>query len=641
MNKFGYYKLFTVSPKMKIARPLHNVTEHITAIDKITSQYKKNSVILFPEMSISAYTCEDLFLNEQVLGDTLTAISELTEHSKKHSSIVVVGAPLESSGRLFNTAVVLFQGKVLAVIPKTYIVNYGEFYEARQFTSGAGVDEVITLANQEVRLNASQIIKAGELKIAIEICEDSWAASNAAMPLTIPNNHPETKEAAAHLILNLSASNDLIGKNEYRKDLIKSISARLNCGYLYVSAGMFESTRDLIYGGSSFYCEGGSILCEGTRFSLDTEIMECEIDIQKINFDRRRNKTYANCTSSIKINTVLATKEFDQTLDLTRVYDAHPFTPKDETKMKERVEEVLELQSSGLVRRLLSLPPGQQKMVLGLSGGSDSTLVLLVCKKAVEKLNKYGYSNFTMKDIHAISMPGFGSSERTKKQARDLATEIGCSFQEISIVKTTQSHLDDLNHTKVDVVYENGQSRGRAVLLFGMANKVGGIVVGSSDLSESFSNNTSYGGDHLASYNVNATVPKCLVKYIIKHYPAEPGLRTVLDAILDTLVSPELLPLDKDGNIKQSSEDTVGPYEIHDLVMALVLRSGMNQDKIEFIANRCFKNTYTPEVLKKWINESFRRFKVGQFKRTVSMPGVKIGSISLNSRETRLPDDWD
>lgn len=617
---FGYYKLFTVSPKLTIGKPLVNVKEHQKALSEIQSKSEDNAIVLFPELSLSAYTCEDLFLSQGLLNETKEALKWLLIESVKYPFIITVGAPLEFNGRLYNCAVLFREGKILGIVPKTHIVNYGEFYEYRWFTSGGDLNLTTTFLDQEVKVTPHQVFKAGDLTFGIEICEDLWAPSNPGTNLALNG---------AQLILNLSASNELVGKFEYRKELIKNTSSRLNCGYLYVSAGMWESSRDLIYGGYAVYCENGTIIKESNRFNLETEILETEIDAQKIDFERRRNKSFGY--SKFCPVSAVNCGDFKQTLNLTREYPKHPFVPVGTEKLSERVQEVLELQAMGLARRLLSIP--QPNAVLGLSGGSDSTLAILVCVKAMEKLK------LPMTNIHAISMPGFGTSERTKGQAKKLAQALGVTFKEIDIKKTTQSHLDDIDHQAIDFVYENAQARERTQILFDYANKINGIVVGTGSLSEIWTSNMTFGADHLSSYNVNGSIPKTLTKFLIKYYPCAGKTREVLDEVLATKISPELLPLDNQGNIQQASEEMVGPYELHDFFMYFFLRSGFSEEKLGYLANRSFKDRYTEEEIQKWLKESFRRFKQGQFKRTCSPPGIKVGSVTLSIRESRFADD--
>lgn len=617
---FGYYKLFAVSPKLTIGKPLLNIKEHEKALSEIKKKNDQPAIVLFPELSISAYTCEDLFLSQQLLDETKASLKWFLMESVKYPFVITVGAPLEFNGRLYNCAVVISQGKILGIVPKTHIVNYGEFYEYRWFTSGENLNIDVNFLDQQVKVSPNQVFNCGDLSFGIEICEDLWAPISPSCNLAL---------AGAKLILNLSASNELVAKAEYRKELIKNVSSRLNCGYLYVSAGMWESSRDLIFGGHIIYCENGSVIKESPRFNLETSILETEVDVQKIDFERRRNKTFGH--SKNKEVTYVEIPKIVQTMAVTRTYPKHPFVPVGTEKLEDRVKEVLDLQAMGLARRLLSVP--SPVAVLGLSGGSDSTLALLVCVKAMEKLN------LPMTNIHAISMPGFGTSERTKGQAKKLAEALGVTFKEIDIKKTTQSHLNDIQHTTVDFVYENAQARERTQILFDYANKVNGIVIGTGSLSEIWANNMTYGADHLSSYNVNGSIPKTLTKFLIKYYPATGKMREVLDQVLATKISPELLPLDAQGNIQQASEEMVGPYELHDFFMYYFLRSGFSEAKLEFLASRSFSDVYTPAEVTKWLKESFRRFKIGQFKRTCSPPGIKVGSVTLNIREQRFPDD--
>ena len=617
MKPFGYYKIFAVSPKLYIGHVQKNVEEHIKVIESLSG---KSGIILFPELSLTGYTCEDLFHTESLINKTKDGLAQLVNYSKNIDSIVIVGLPFEDRGRLYNTACVIQKGKILALVPKSFLPNYKEFYEKRWFTEGREVTGSVEVLGQNVPFTAHQIIKTNTLTFGIEICEDLWAPEAPSTKLAL---------AGAQLILNLSASNELVGKNNYRKDLIKMTSAKLNCGYLYASSGPWESSKDLVFGGHCVYAEDGSIVSETKRLQFDTQVLEIEIDTNKINFERRKNTTFG--ASSLPKYSCVEALPLNQTQDIKRNINPNPFVPQGKVELEERVQEILEIQSTGLARRMLAIP--NSKLVLGLSGGLDSTLALLVCLKACEKLGS-GPDR-----IHCVSMPGFGSSERTKNQARDLAEAFKVSFKEIDITLATTQHLKDIDHTSIDFVYENAQARERTQILFDYANKVGGFVVSTGDLSEYFCGWATFNGDSMGNYGVNASVPKTLVKFLIKYYPTSEENKAILQRVYETPISPELLPLDNKGNIQQSTEDILGPYELIDFYIFHYLRNGFAQDKIVFLAKKAFNGKYEEEFIKKVFDGTYKRFRVNQFKRTTIPPGVKLG-ISISSRgDLRMPDE--
>ncbi len=621
MSKFGYYKLFAVTPKLFLGNVEKNVTEHLRLIKEIQDQGKKG-IIVFPELSLTGYTCEDLFHTQSLLDATKKGLKRLIEETKKIDSIIIVGLPFENHGRLYNTACVIHKGKAVSLHPKTHLPNYKEFYEKRYFICGEGVDEIVDINGVKVPFKTKQILKTGELSFGIEICEDLWAPVNVGTSLAL---------AGAELIINISASNELVGKNNYRKDLIKITSARLNCGYLYVSSGPLESSKDIVFGGHKVYSEDGSILSESDRFSFESNILETEVDVQKINFERTKNTTFGN-TKKEEVSTVIL-EPLSQTLDIKRSISPFPFVPQDVKELEVRVREIIEIQATGLARRLLAI--GQNtKIVLGLSGGLDSTLALLVGIRACEKLN------LPPTTICTISMPGFGTSERTRNQAKDLAQAFGTTFLEIDITKATTQHLVDINHNLVDFVYENAQARERTQCLFDMANKVGGFVLGTGNLSEYATGWTTFSGDALSNYGVNAGVPKTLVKFLVKNYPATDDQRQILDRIFNTPISPELLPLDAQGNIQQSTEKTIGSYDLIDFYIFYFLRNGFNQNKIQFLEEKAFQGTYTSEEMETVFKRTYKRFRINQFKRTTLPPGPKVGSVSISPRgDWRCPDE--
>lgn len=626
-NKYGYYKLFAVSPRVHLANCSKNLEEHISALDKIKKSNNNGScVVLFPELSLTGYSCEDLFFTKALISNAESSLLKLADATKNSNQFIVVGLPYSHKNKVYNCAATIFKGKIVSVHSKIFLPNYKEFFEKRHFSSGKDIGrEIVKIGKNEVLFSNEQIIALGDLKIGIEICEDLWAPEN-----------PGTKLAlnGANLLLNLSASNELIGKNSYRRDLVKMTSARLNCGYLYVSCNSSESTKETVFSGSSFYAEDGSILAEGKKLQFSTEILETEIDTQRIQSERVKNTTF-EIQNNYKITSL--SNKFEETVDIKRDISATPFVPENSFDLENRVKEVLEIQSTGLARRLMSIS-NNCGIVLGLSGGLDSTLSLLV---AVEALKKLKYSDNSR--IHCVSMPGFGTSERTKNQARALAKSFNVSFEEIDITEECSLHLKKINHEKIDFVYENVQARIRTAILFNLANKLGSIVQGTSSGSELYQGYATFSGDHTSSYAPSNSLGKTLVRFMIKHYPTEDSsIKEVLEKVYNTPISPELLPLDKQGEIAQKTESIIGPYELVDFHMYYFLKFGFSNEKIVFLAKKAFKGKYSEEHLKESFNTIYSRFRKNAFKRTVSMSGLKVASISLSSRtDLRIPDEYE
>lgn len=619
---YGYHKIIAVSPRLSLGNVQRNVDEHVRVLKEVSS--KEPSVVLFPELSLTGYTCEDLFHTQSLLNSVNKGIIDLAERTKDLNMLIVIGLPYQHRGKLYNASATIYKGQIKTLHSKIFLPNYKEFYENRWFSEGEIEPDTVMIGSHQVLFSNKQILKLGKLVIGIEICEDLFAVNNPSSNLAL---------AGANLILNLSASNELVGKGQYRRDLLKITSAKLNCGYLYASSGPFESTKDLAFSGYLGYCEDGSILSEDSNMSFDTKILETEIDVEKIGFERRKNTTFGkNRSENYTITTI--DDNCPETVDIKRKVAQNPFVPQGDKELEDRIQEILEIQSVGLARRLLSISP-DTKMVLGLSGGLDSTLALLVAIEACKKLN------ISTDKIHTISMPGFGTSERTKNQARDLAKSFNTTFREIDITKVVSQHLTDIDHSKIDTVYENAQARERTQILFDYANKVGAFVINTSCLSEAFLGWSTFGADQLGNYGVNISVPKSLVRFMIQHYPATNIQREVLKRVYETPVSPELLPLDSKKQISQKTEDLLGPYELIDFYIYYYLRNGFSNKKILFLANSAYKDKYESEYIEEVFKNSYKRFRVNQFKRTTIPPGVKIG-VSISSRgDLRIPDEYE
>ncbi|MFU8817316.1 MAG: NAD(+) synthase [Pseudomonadales bacterium] len=620
----GFVRVAAVAPELILAEPLANaerIADHLRALAR-----DDVSLALFPELSLTGYTCEDLFFSADLHRHTRQALMTLAAAAK--GMVCVVGAPWASAdGRLLNCAVVLAEGTVKGMVPKTAQPNYGEFYEQRWFSSGEGVNEAWNDPDLgSFRIGREQLFRMGDLEVGIEICEDLW------MP------HPPSIShclAGANLILNLSASNELIGKAEYRRDLVHMASARGICGYLYASSGPMESTKDVVFGGHLLACENGHALGESERFAFDAQTLITELDLGRLHHDRLQNSTFARAPRTLSYHRVTVLPEPLQLHNLHRRVDPHPFVPSDEAQFEARASEILRIQSTGLARRMLAAR--SEALVLGLSGGLDSTVALLVCLEALAKLGR------PTEQLHALTLPGPGTSEHTRDSAHQLADSAAVSLREIPIGPAVTLHLQDLDHSdRGDVVFENAQARERTQILFNYANKVGGIVVGTGDLSELALGWCTYNADHMASYNVNASVPKTMMKYLLRWYGAHRAsaeLAEVLERVLDTPISPELLTADEDG-VSQRTEDIIGPYELHDFFLFHYVRNGAGAAKIYHLACLAFADRYPPEVIRDWLGTFFRRFFSQQFKRSTLPPGPKVGTVSLSPRgDWRMPDE--
>lgn len=626
---YGFVKVASAIPSVKVADCRYNILQIESLIAQ--AEGKGIEVICFPELSITAYTCGDLFSQQMLLDEAEMALISLLDFTRSLNVISIVGFPLPYRGTLLNCAAVIQKGKILGLVPKTYLPNYKEFYEQRWFTSGTVFPETsVKICGQQVPLGNNLIFQLPHFNFAVEICEDVWA------PI------PPSSTAAlrgAEIIFNLSADNEGIGKHQYLKSLLAQQSARCLSGYVFSGCGFGESTQDVVFAGKAFIYENGSLLCEAERFSLKEQLITTEIDIERLRMERQVNTTFAACMAQQDLKQVryidtelIVPKEFK----LSRSFDPAPFVPKGDA-LNERCEEIFAIQTQGLAKRIVHTHA--QNVVVGISGGLDSTLALLVCVKTFDLL---GLSH---KNIIGITMPGFGTTGRTYNNALNLMKELGITIREISIKDACLQHFKDLDIDPNihDVTYENSQARERTQILMDAANQSNGLVIGTGDLSELALGWATYNGDHMSMYGVNASIPKTLVRHLV-HWVAlqemDDTCRATLLDIIDTPISPELIPADENGEIQQKTEDLVGPYELHDFFLYYTLRFGFRPAKIYMIAQEAFKGCYTDDVIKKWLNTFFRRFFAQQFKRSCLPDGPKVGSCSLSPRgDWRMPSD--
>ena len=628
MKELGFIRVGAIVNKLVLANPLKNAEVIINEIKKANTLGA--SIVTTPELSLTGYTCGDLFLQEQLLNDSIKALKKVLNETKDIDIISILGMPLRHDNQLFNCAVVITKGKILGVIPKTYIPNYQEFYEARWFSSSKElITEEIEILGQLVPITTNILFQDKSLKeatFAVEICEDLWTVNP-------PSNSHALKGTT--MIFNLSSSNELIGKQEYRKSLVSSQSARTISAYIYASSGVMESTSDILFGGASMIYENGSILAENKRFELESNIITADIDVLKLANDRIKNRSFMK-NSNLEEYKIIKLDIKDNIKELNREYKEYPFVPSNELERNKRCEEIIEIQSTALARRLIQV--GNPKCVIGMSGGLDSTLAFLVIVKAYEKLKR------NPKDIIGITMPGFGTTDRTYQNSMDLVKEYGATLKEISIKDAALLHMKDIGLPETDrsITYENIQARERTQILMDVANMGNGLVIGTGDLSELALGWCTYNGDHMSMYAVNTSIPKTLVRYLVAWVKdtTDGKKKEVLQDILDTPISPELLPPDEAGNILQKTESSIGPYVLHDFYLYHFLRYGATPKKIYTLAKHTFKNGFSNEEIKKWLKVFIRRFFTQQFKRNCIPDGVKVGSISLSPRgDLRMPSD--
>ncbi len=625
--KDGYVRVEVVTPDIKVADCIFNTEQICSRIDKAYDA--QVSVIVFPEMCITGYTCNDLFLQDTLLSDAQKSLATITEYTKGKNMLTVVGLPFEYCNKLYNVAAVIKDGVILGLVPKKYIPNYNEFYERRQFTEGFDKAVKVCVAGQQTYMGSRILFRCSDfekLVVGVEICEDLWT------PLPPSVSHAMN---GATLIVNPSASNETVGKEDYRRSLVTGQSARLVCAYAYASSGDGESTQDIVFGGHDIIAENGTLLAETSLFTNNSVIND--IDFDRINSERRRMSTFTSATDNDEYTVVDFSLAGTEYTSLVRFIDPHPFVPENEATRNKRCEAILSIQAMGLKKRLAHI--GCKNVVIGISGGLDSTLALLVAVRA------YGLLGLDMSGIHAVTMPGFGTTDRTYDNAVKMIKSLGCTFHEISIRESVTRHFEDIGHdiNVHDVTYENGQARERTQILMDIANKVNGIVIGTGDMSELALGWATYNGDHMSMYGVNASVPKTLVRHLVRYYAevlADSTLAKVLYDVLDTPVSPELLPPDENGQIEQKTEDLVGPYELHDFFMYYILRFGIHPSKLYRIACAAFRPDYSEETILKWLKTFYRRFFAQHFKRSCLPDGPKVGTVAVSPRgDLRMPSD--
>ena len=626
----GFITVAAAIPQVKVADCIFNTQQIESMIAQ--AEGKGVEVIVFPELCITGYTCQDLFRQRALLEQTETAVMMLLDFTRKLDVITIVGLPVIVGDLLLNCAAVIQKGDLLALIPKTYLPNYSEFYEKRWFASSQDLHPTeIRFAGTRITVTREpQLIRTCDGAIlGIEICEDVWAPAPPSNRLAL---------AGADLIFNLSASDELIGKHAYLKSVLAQQSARTITGYIYSSSGFGESTQDVVYGGNALIYENGKLVASAERFSMKPQLIISQIDIERLRTERRTNSTYVNAQRGNVASILDAHSITPRDFVMLREIDPHPFIPKSKD-MKASCDEVLNIQVSGLAKRMLHT--NSKNVVIGISGGLDSTLALLVCVKTFDKLG------LSRKGIIGVTMPGFGTTDRTYHNAIALMESLGVTIKEINIAKSVMQHFEDIGHDpKVhDVTYENAQARERTQILMDLTNKIGGFVVGTGDLSELALGWATYNGDHMSMYGVNASVPKTLIQYLVRYVAEEmegddkKGAEVLLD-VLDTPISPELTPADEKGNIKQKTEDLVGPYELHDFFLYYFLRFGFSPRKIFLLAQHAFEGKYDDETIKKWLTTFIRRFFSQQFKRSCLPDGPKVGSVSLSPRgDWRMPSD--
>ena len=625
--KDGYVRVEVVTPDIKVADCIFNTEQICSRIDKAYDA--QVSVIVFPEMCITGYTCNDLFLQDTLLSDAQKSLATITEYTKGKNMLTVVGLPFEYCNKLYNVAAVIKDGVILGLVPKKYIPNYNEFYERRQFTEGFDKAVKVCVAGQQTYMGSRILFRCSDfekLVVGVEICEDLWT------PLPPSVSHAMN---GATLIVNPSASNETVGKEDYRRSLVTGQSARLVCAYAYASSGDGESTQDIVFGGHDIIAENGTLLAETSLFANNSVIND--IDFDRINSERRRMSTFTSATDNDEYTVVDFSLAGTEYTSLVRFIDPHPFVPENEATRNKRCEAILSIQAMGLKKRLAHI--GCKNVVIGISGGLGSTLALLVAVRA------YGLLGLDMSGIHAVTMPGFGTTDRTYDNAVKMIKSLGCTFHEISIRESVTRHFEDIGHdiNVHDVTYENGQARERTQILMDIANKVNGIVIGTGDMSELALGWATYNGDHMSMYGVNASVPKTLVRHLVRYYAevlADSTLAKVLYDVLDTPVSPELLPPDENGQIEQKTEDLVGPYELHDFFMYYILRFGIHPAKLYRIACAAFRPDYSEETILKWLKTFYRRFFAQHFKRSCLPDGPKVGTVAVSPRgDLRMPSD--
>lgn len=622
---FGFVRVAAAVPQLHLADCNYNAEQIMLQIDEAKEEGVE--VVCFPELSLTGYTCADLFFMQQLQKSAVSALRRVCEYTMGKDMVVIVGAPLQSDNNLYNCAIVLYEGRVLGVVPKINLPNTGEFYEKRWFTSGRSTLPEIELWNGVVPFGRDLLFITPKFSFGIELCEDLWSPLPPSTQLAIQG---------AELIFNLSSSNCLTGKNAFRRQMIKQQAARVHCGYIYTSSGMGESTTDVVFSGSTYIVENGNLLEAGERFQMQSSMAIQEIDIERLRTDRQRNTNFTKDKTGAYRKIYFSMESKEQIAPIHRRFEKYPFLPTKDSSI-EYCEDVLSIQTTALARRWMHTHA--QSVVIGISGGLDSTLALLVCVLTADKL---GYSR---KQVIGVTMPGFGTSDRTYQNAVQLMDELGISVHEISIREAVLQHFADIDHNpqNKDIVYENSQARERTQILMDLANKYNGMVIGTGDMSELALGWATYNGDQMSMYGVNAGIPKTLVKYIVQ-YEADTyysdRVREILYDIVNTPVSPELLPTTEDGDIAQKTEEKVGPYTLHDFYLYYFLRYGFSREKIQYMAEITFEDEYSADEIDYWLGVFMHRFFTQQYKRSCMPDGPKVVSVSLSPRgDWRMPSD--
>ena len=625
MNNYGFLRTAASSLKLKVADISFNTSAIKEAVDSPASNDVR--LLVTPELSITGYTCADLFFTNVIIRQSERAVAELKDYIKDKNIVLVVGAPIPFFNKVYNCAVVIDKDGVKGIVPKKHLANYNEFYEKRWFASGFDFvsAQPIAYAGDETKIG-DMIFDLGDgAVLGIELCEDLWVPNPPSSSLVL---------SGANVIANLSASDEYVSKAQYRRDLISNQSARCVCAYIYSASSVYESSTDLVFSGATFVCENGAVLSEGERFLRENVLTVADVDIQKLNTQRRNNMSFENKNDEValvKLN--VDNKNNDISF---RYIDPSPFVPSSESERALRCREIFAIQASGLAKRIEHV--GSSGVVVGISGGLDSTLALLVSVEAMKLLGKKN------SDILGVTMPGFGTTDRTYQNAIDLMKSLGVTIKEISIKDACILHMKDIEHDSEikDITYENTQARERTQILFDLANKHGKLLVGTGDLSELAMGWCTYNGDHMSMYGVNASVPKTLVKYLVEYVANISDKKTadILFDVLDTPVSPELLPPDENGNIAQKTEDNIGPYELHDFFLYNFVRFGYEKEKLALLALKAFDGKYDEQTVNKWLAVFIKRFFISQFKRSCIPDSPKVGSVSLSPRgDWRMPSD--
>ena len=631
MKDYGYIRVASAVPSVNVADTGYNASAILRALEEACEQGA--GLLVLPELCLTGYTCADLFMQETLLDAAEEALRDIASCCDCDTALIL-GMPVRHAGALYNCAVAISRGRILGVVPKTFLPNYGEFYEKRWFAPASSVPPgtYTVLAGQSVPFGTDLLFKIGNATVGIEICEDLWT------PLP-----PSTMAAmgGAQIIANLSASNELTGKHDYLSELIRNQSGRLHSAYIYASAGFGESTTDVVYGGKTIIAENGTILRQSARFMTEPQIEVADIDLQLLEHDRRRNGSFTDSARLAHhspfriIECGIADNIPGQ--KLMRPVDPDPFVPASAANRNERCDEIINIQTAGLMRRLHAT--NCKSLVVGVSGGLDSTLALLIAVKAFRQLN------IDTQGVLGVTMPGFGTTDRTYNNAITLIKQLGASLKEINIAKAVRQHFEDIGHDENvrDITYENSQARERTQILMDLANKTGGMVLGTGDLSELALGWCTYNGDQRSMYGVNASVPKTLVKHLVQWFAdntEDPALHDALCDVIDTPISPELIPASSQGEIRQKTEDLVGPYRLHDFFIYNMIRHGFHPRKIYMLACNAFAGVYDNDTIKHWLKTFCRRLFNQQFKRSCMPDGPKVGSISLSPRgDWRMPSD--